>query len=309
METKMFKFDVLEVNKELEIVNKFEKNIYNTDGRESGQDWVKKKVKNLETYDMPQIKSALQVKQYGYGKNVINSLGYMYSDSNNVYKNSKGVCIVSSVFSHGHGVPIIDDNFLDVCSFFCARKTIVQNWVNQKDEYLKPNELHENFQQFQYDSIVYSLFHSASNQSSLRNIEYKNEMYDIKNDFFWMSNEHIKELADQNGYDELYNDARISSNRYVYNLLFGDKRIYDKLSPDAKLVIDTASELVEKSIRLRQVIADSENHLNAWDSGYSQLKIIWKEYFQDDFVIFRQLYKNLENRLKPLVYEIGFLIS
>jgi TRAP-type mannitol/chloroaromatic compound transport system substrate-binding protein len=122
-----------------------------------------------------------------------------------------------------------------------------------------------------------------------------------------MSVEKMKELADQNGYDELYNDARTSSDRYVYKLLFGEERIYDKLSPDAKVVLDKATELVERSMELRQVMANDENHLNSWDAGYAQLKLVWKEYFQEEFKEFRQLYKNLEDRMRPLVYELGFL--
>jgi hypothetical protein len=258
---------------------------------------------------MPQVKSALQIKQSGYGKNSKNSLGYMYTDSNNVYKNSKGVCIVSSVFSHGHGVPVIKENIFEIASFFCARKSITQNWINQKDEYLAPNEEHELFTQFEKDSLIYSLFHSASNQSSLRQITYKGKLWDIKNEFFWMSVERMKELADNNGYDNLYNDARTSPNRHVYNLLFGEERIYDKLSPDAKAVLDKATELVEKSIKMRMIMSNDENHLDSWDAGYAQLKLVWKEYFSDDFKEFRQLYKNMEDRMRPLVYELGFLMK
>ena len=129
----------------------------------------------------------------------------------------------------------------------------------------------------------------------------------MNNEFFWMSVEKMKELADQNGYDELYNDARTSSDRYVHKLLFGEERIYYRLSPDAKAVLDKATELVERSMELRQVMANDENHLNSWDAGYAQLKLVWKEYFQEEFKEFRQLYKALEDRMRPLVYELGFL--
>ena len=119
----------------------------------------------------------------------------------------------------------------------------------------------------------------------------------------------MKDLSDKNGYDELYNDARTASDRYVHNLLFGDKRVYEKLSPEAKLVLDKATELVEKSMELRKTISNDENHLDSWDAGYAQLKLVWKEYFQEDFKEFRQLYKNLEDRMRPLVYELGFLMK
>jgi hypothetical protein len=205
------------------------------------------------------------------------------------------------------GHTIFPVNFFETTILFTVRRLITNNWLNTVDEYLISNEKHESFEQFKYDSIVYSLFESKSNQSSLRQITYKDKLWDIKNEFFWMSVDKMKEIADQNGYDELYNDARTSPDRYVHKLLFGEERIYDKLSPDAKLVLDKATELVEKSMELRQVMANDENHLNSWDAGYAQLKLVWKEYFTEDFKEFRQLYKNLEDRMRPLVYELGFL--
>jgi len=183
------------------------------------------------------------------------------------------------------------------------------NWGTYYDEYLTPNDEHEQFKQFKYDSLVYSLFESKSNQSSFRQVEHQGELRDVNNEFFWMSVEKMKELTDQNSYDELYNDARTSSNRYVYNLLFGEDRIYDRLSPDAKLVLDKATELVVKSIQMREAMADNNNQLDCWDAGYAQLKLVWKEYFKDDFKEFRDLYKKMENRMRPLVYELGFLIK
>ncbi len=71
--------------------------------------------------------------------------------------------------------------------------------------------------------------------------------------------------------------------------------------------MDKAIELVEKSMELRQVMGNDENHLNSWDAGYAQLKLVWKEYFQEEFKEFRQLYKAFEDRMRPLVYELGFL--
>jgi hypothetical protein len=118
------------------------------------------------------------------------------------------------------------------------------------------------------------------------------------------------ELADNNEYDELYRDARNESNRYVYLKLFGEG-VYDLLSADAKEVLDMATELVKKSIKMRKLISDTnpEYHLNSWDAGYAQLKLVWKEYFKDEFDAFRKSYKRLEDRMRPLVYELGFLKS
>jgi hypothetical protein len=304
----MYKFDILKVG-DFIIESYGEKEFYNLDNGKTLGEWIKQDTEKTEKKDFPLLSSALKVKKNGYGVGVINGIGYLYFDSNNIYKNTNGVCLFSSVFSHGHGINVTQKNINKIFCGFSVRKMISPNWINEKDEYLTPNEKHENFQLFKNDCIVYSLFNNSSEQSSLRQVDYKNQTWDIKNEFFWMSKNQIKELSDQYGYDNLHNDARTSSERYVYKLLFGEERIYDKLSPDAKLVLDKATELVEKSMELRQTMANDENHLDAWDAGYAQLKLVWKEYFQDDFKEFRQLYKNLEDRMRPLVYELGFLMK
>ena len=301
-----FNYDVLETSKLFTIENVGEKVVYNTDNSISLSDWFQNKGKVI---DFPTFQSALSIKESKRGVGVLpNSLGTLVMGGNNINHSTNSVFILTGGIASRNGKLYFNNsNFMDAVTIFSSRKLISQTWINQKDEYLKPKTENVFYEQFKFDSVIYSLFNSASNQSSLRQVEYKDQLWDIKNEFFWMSVEKMKELADQNGYDELYNDARTSSDRYVHKLLFGEEKIYDKLSPDAKLVLDKATELVEKSMELRQVMANDENHLNSWDAGYAQLKLVWKEYFQEDFKEFRQLYKNLEDRMRPLVYELGFL--
>jgi hypothetical protein len=303
----IFELDVLE-NKDFTIVKSNVKFFYNTDAVLKASEWVRKGIKGKKTHDCPQMTSALKIKNKdGRGTIIENSIGYLLSNANSVQSNDTNVALFSTGIYKGNGFSVTPDNFFQSLSLFGARRIIGSTWLNEKDEYIAPNEKHESFDQFTIDSVVYSLFNNSSEQSSLRQIEYKDQLWDIKNEFFWMSVEKMKELADQNGYDELYNDARTSSDRYVHKLLFGEERIYDRLSPDAKAVLDKATELVERSMELRQVMANDENHLNSWDAGYAQLKLVWKEYFQEEFKEFRQLYKTLEERMRPLVYELGFL--
>ena len=303
----MYKFDILETE-DCEIKKVDSKSLYNTDNRKSLSKWVSKN-NGGQKIDFPHLSSSCKISNNSSCGYYEDSIGYIQNKSNNVYENGTGVSILTAPYSNAHGFNININNLFDSTIVLSVRKMITKNWKNEKDEYLAPNEQHEQFEQFKYDSLVYSLFNSASNQSSLRQVEYKDKLWDIKNEFFWMSADRMKELADENGYDELYNDARTASDRHVYKLLFGEERIYDKLSDDAKEVLDKATEMVENSIQMRQMMANDENHLNSWDAGYAQLKLVWKEYFPEDFKEFRELYKSLENRMRPLVYELGFLMK
>ena len=264
------KLDILE-SKDFSITKTGEKNFYNVDQEISLDKWMDKE----------------------FGETIFS---FLVSDANNLEKSVRSVYFQNeSINNNNKRYKIGSSNFIKGVTLFSVRRLPNVTWLNEKDEFLAPTE---DTQNFSYDSIVVSLFNNASYQKSTDL---------LNNEFFWMSVDKIKELADQNGYDELFNDARTSSDRYVYKLLFGEERIYDKLSPDAKAVLNKATELVERSMELRQVMANDENHLNSWDAGYAQLKLVWKEYFQEEFKEFRQLYKNLEERMRPLVYELGFL--
>lgn len=307
-----FKHDLIKLGSEMSLITYDVKTLYNTDGLKKASKWVRDGIKELKTFDAPQISSATIVKQNGIGMIVENSLGYFYNNSNSVSKNNQSVGMFSGPMSAGHGLSVIDKNFYNCVTLFSSRRIVsgqFANWTNWNDEYLVPSEENEHFEKFKYDSIVYCLFDSKSNQSSLRQIIYKEKLWDIKNQFFWMSKEDMLNLANENSFTNLYNDARTDSDRYVYKLLFGEERIYDKLSPDAKLVLDKATELVKKSMSIREEFSNHENHLSSWDAGYAQLKLLWKEYYAEDFKEFRELYKNLEDRMRPLVYELGFLMK
>ncbi len=313
---KFFNVKILTLNKKTFTIEKIgNKNIYNLDNQISGSDWVKKEIKLLDKKVLlPHLKSFNNISDRANQMVCENTLGVACFLSNNVYKNNMGVSFMSSIQTQGNAVislSIIKENFLNMNSLFTARKCIMPNWINCKDEYLAPNEEHPSWQQFQYDSLVYSLFNNSSQQSSLRQVEYKGKLWDIKNEFFWLSKEKMKKLAEESDFDALYQDARTSDERYVYELLFGEQDIYNKLSPDAKLVLDAATSLIEKSMSMRKVMSEEhpEYHLQAWDAGYAQMKLVWKKHFPEEFKKFRLLYKKFEDRMRPLVYELGFLLK
>lgn len=282
--------------------------IYNMDSNKSLAEWLEKD--DGETVIVPKLTSALKVKDADRDRPILkDSIGVLVSKGNNVYYNSENVILMSSAYSDNgtYERSITPLNYEKAIAAFSARKLIKGNWINDKDEYLAPDEAHPEFKQFTLDSIVYSLFNNSSQQSSLRGIEYKGKKWDIKNEFFWLPRNMMLELANEAGFSEMYSDAKTDDDRFVYKKLCGDT--YDLLSPDARHVLDLATELVKKSMMMRSILHDEhpEYHLSAWDAGYAQLKILWKEYFPKEYKEFREAYARLEERMRPLVYKLGFL--
>ena len=296
-------------NKNGDIVEVGNKVVYNIDGLKTASDWAKEIVKRLKTFDVPNVSSGICIrdKENNRGKLFENSLGFINNGGNNVDQNAQMVALFSTAYGNGHGHGLNESNFTRCTALFSARKLIEKNWINSKDEYLAPNEQHEKYNEFVNDSVIYSLFHSASNQSSLRQVEYKGKLWDIKNEFFWMSKQDIMDLANEYNMDEIYEDAKTSEERYVYKYIQEHK---EEFSQEALDILNKAIELTKKSFKYRQLFADEHPEYQlekCWDAGFYQLKAIWKEYMKDDFEEFKKLYKVLSDKMRPLVYSIGFL--
>lgn len=288
--------------------------VYNMDNKASCSEWLRKKANiKADTYDSFTMSSALGVSN-GISKMSDKYLGFAVLDTNIVDKNNQSCCILNrKMKGHLSTYPIVEEVYSDLMGYFSARRLIAgqyATWINCKDEYMIPIIDHPQYQQWKNDCVVYSLFNTASNQSSLRNIEFNGKKCNVKNEFFFMSEKEISDLAlgkydkeDMN--DDVAEDIEnFGGDRFVYN-----KLCEIKLSEDAQAVLDKARELVRLSFKERELfnIDRPEYQINNWDAGWYQIKGLLKEYHPEELSKFNNLYKALEDRMRPLVYELGYL--
>jgi hypothetical protein len=235
------------------------------------------------------------------------SLGVFMSTGNNCSKNVSETMILSSRYSTTNCIYIHPNNFSKLNVSFSAKKLISGSWLNNNDEYRVPSDeiqITDKYKQFNNDCFVYSLF---SLQSSMRDVpNFDDTAFNIHNHFFYMSNEEMKDLADKHNFTKMYQDAdEFHEDRYMYNKL---QKL--KLSKDAKDILKSLRELTKKSMKYRELAHqdDDKYHLHAWDAGWYQIRMgILKKYMKDDLKKFMVKFKQFENRLRPMVYEFGFL--
>ena len=288
-----------------------EKMLYSTEGREVQKYIPANKCK--ETIDVLTMSSGLCITDKIY-KQPINTLATLFMDTPRVGYNTRFVTLINRRMKGNKiAISICEDNFIEATAVYAARKLITgkyANWTNNSDEYMIPNKENENYMQFEYDSIIYSLFNDVNNITSLRNIEDAHGRNNIFNEFFWMSVKDIEKLAGGEFSTDDINTA-IEDDIEV----FGKERfVYKKLqtvtlSPDAQAVLDKATELVKSSFKYRKQFNQEhpEYHINTWDAGWYQIKGMLKQYDPEGLKQFNELYKQLEDRMRPLVYELGFL--
>ena len=292
-------------NRDGRIIPYEKKVLYNLDGVESASSWVRSKEKEIPSKLYPCAKSALNFSDML--KEKASRYGFLINDTNNVDANTMGVYFINCPVSrHLTSVAVNEDNILRCTALFAARKLVEKNWVNSKDEYCVPDTSFTGYQEFEYDSLVFSLFHNSSNQSSLRNIKCRGLVFDVRNEFFWMSRDQILQLANETGNMDCYSDAKTDKERYVYTRL-----CQAELSKEAKDVLRKADLIVKETFPYRRVFDDEhpEYQINNWDCGWYQIKALAAQYAKKDLEDFRELYIVLSKKMLPKVYDFGFLLK
>ena len=266
--------------------------------------WVPRP-KNTET--RPAMNGALGIVE----RNTVNldrmapgGLGFILFPGNSVQHGESVLYIVSGPHENGMGWTITPDNFHDSMVSYAARKLTIQTWLNDRDEFSVPNVEHPAYHWWAKDAIIWSLLHRSNMTSSLGNVPYKGEIYDIPNHFFWMSPSEMEDIL----------GVEISdSPRFVSSWL---KENEDQFSDDALEVLALGRELVRVSAHMREM-ASPKFHLNRWDAGFYQVRMGLFEKKNVSFEIplemtaamerFREAHRSLGDRLRPMIYELGFL--
>ena len=74
-------------------------------------------------------------------------------------------------------------------------------------------------------------------------------------------------------------------------------------------VLSAGRDLVINSFKYRESFNEShpEYQINNWDVGWYQIKALLKEFMSDDLKTFHTLHKQLGDKIRQQVYELGFL--
>ncbi|MCL2675130.1 MAG: hypothetical protein FWE84_00840 [Firmicutes bacterium] len=209
------------------------------------------------------------------------SFGWFQDHGNLVQKAYKDTSLSTGGCCNG-GCFVQADNFERCMIAFSVRKAMLEKiaeqkllWVRDKDVFRKPSDKFQKskeFASFTADCVVYSLFASGSNQTSLRDFEYNGKKHDIRNEFFWLSKKHVAELAQEHKNREIERDASVDKERFVYKWLGEHKA---DLSIEAGDLLRAATEILENSFKYRYRYTYEQNkeryNLQSWDAGWLQI--------------------------------------
>lgn len=204
------------------------------------------------------------------------AIGYVHNNGNNVQFSEKYTGIYTMGFASAHGRDITRDNFTRAVVTFSIRRAVQEDiaakkllWVRDKDIFTRPPESLLT-PEFVADCVIYSLFDRQSNQTSLRDYEYKGRTYRVVNEFFPYSTTAMLALAQQHRNRTIEGDLTGEDERFVHTWI-EDHR--DDLSSEAAAVLDMAWEIIQDSFakRATHAVVAPRYQVNAWDAGWKQI--------------------------------------
>jgi len=223
-----------------------------------------------------------------------NAIGYMHCGVNDLQHAEQETTLYSSVFSAGNGFYVTPSNLWKAIVVFAVRRLVKPTWINDRDQFLQPTA--ELTEEFKNDCLVWALFNRCNKSASANDLEWDGKRWSIVNRFIPFTEE------------EVGSPERFESD-------FMSQYLTDKeLSPEARAVLDAGRELWKTYFSETDVHSVREEFkLNRPDVGWYQIRNALAarnksgDYQPINFEPFEAAYKALGDKLRPQVYELGFL--
>lgn len=199
--------------------------------------------------------------------------------------------LLSSVFSAGNGFYVTRENLWQAAVVFAARRLIKPTWLNDRDQFLQPSEPLSD--EFKTDCLVWMLFNGSNLSAGANDLEWNDKKWSLVNHFIPFSEQEI-------GANSRFESDFMKS--YLADLT---------LSTEAQTVMAAGKKLWQQyhATQFEKKIRD-EYKLNRPDVGWYQIRKALEANGDNetvDFAPFKEAYDTLSGKLRPQVYELGFL--
>lgn len=224
----------------------------------------------------------------------IGAIGCLDCAGNDPQHTEQRTAVYSSGFSSAGAFYINPENLWKVAIVFSVRRLIKPTWLNDRDQFLQPTG--ELTDEFKNDCLIWMLFNRQNRAASANDLEWNGQKWSIVNHFIPFSEEDVGATG------------RFESD-FMVQYLKGNKQ-----SLEAKAVLAAGKKLWQAYfLHTDNRTVRDEYKLNRPDVGWYQIRNALKKRNESDdyapvsFEPFEQAYKALTEKLRPMVYELGFL--
>lgn len=220
-------------------------------------------------------------------------LGYLYASNNDIQHAGMETCVTSSIFTGGNGggLYINEKNLWQAAVVFTVRRIVKATWLNDRDQFLQPNR--ELPSEFRTDCLLWMLFNGSNLSAGADGLEWNGKQWSLTNHFI------------------PFNEVEVGAPSRFESDFMSQHLSTLALSKEAQAVLDEGRKLWKKfhATRFEKKIRD-EFKLNRADAGWYQVRRALKANAGSeaiDFEPFEEAYAALSAKLRPQVYELGFL--
>ncbi|WP_438392307.1 hypothetical protein [Caballeronia sp. DA-9] len=221
-------------------------------------------------------------------------IGYLYASNNDLQHAGQETLITSSIYTGGNGggLYITKDNLLQCAIVFSVRRLVKPTWLNDRDQFLQPTKALPD--EFKSDCLVWMLFNGSNLTAGCDGLEWNDKKWTLVNHFV------------------PFTEIEMGATKRLESSFMSDYLAKLKLSGDAKALLGEAKKIWKTfhATRLEKRIRD-EFMLNRSDAGWYQVRRALKansENEEVDFSPFEDAYETLTLKLRPKVFELGFLL-
>ena len=262
------------------------------------------------------------------------AIAYLWCKANDM-QNVLQTVLVSSTWGDGHGFYVNSENLWQITVIFTVRRIIKPTWINDRDQFLQPTG--ELTDEFKNDCLIWMLFNGSNLTASANDLEWNDRKWSIVNHFIPFTeaevgaNERFEsdfmvEYLRERGYPPYQNPLNPPSQGEVNpptpfsggekdsSLDKGRSGGVSMFSPEAIAVMDAGRELWKAYFADTDMRAvRDELKLNRTDVGWYQVRNALKKRNESgdfppvSFVAFEEAYRVLTEKLRPKVWELGFL--
>ena len=226
-------------------------------------------------------------------RELLGAAGYLYASNNDLQHASIETLITSSIYTGGNGggVYLTSDNLWQAAIVFAVRRLIKPTWLNDRDQFLQPSQPLTD--EFKSDCLIWMLFNGSNLTAGADGLHW--------NERDWSLTNHFIPFAE----GEVGATGRFESDfmvRQMKGMTF---------SPQATAVLDEGRKLWQRfhAITFPRKIRE-ELKLGRADAGWYQIRKALEQYGDTeltDFDPFKAAYAELGKKLRPMVFELGFL--
>lgn len=199
--------------------------------------------------------------------------------------------LLSSGYGNAGAFFVSEENLWRAAIVFGVRRLIKPTWLNDRDQFLQPSEPLTD--EFKSDCLVWMLFNGSNLTAGADGLRWNDRDWSLTNHFIPFSE------AEVGAKGRFESDFMV---RHMAGMAF---------SAEAQAVLDEGRKLWARfhAIQFPRKIRD-EYKLGRPDAGWYQIRRALEAYGDTEltnFEPFKAAYKALGDKLRPMVYELGFL--